>query len=138
MTASTVSVAASTRRFGRKASHVGLCGNPFTASVATTSIDEQDDIIELGYVPAGVTVVGFIVKATDLDTGGSPALVQKLTLGSTDLVTGITVGQSGISGFYGCVPTATTAATKLQIHTTTAAATPASGTVYVTPIYFST
>lgn len=137
MTASTVSVAASARRFGRKSGGVGLVGNPFTTAIATTSIDEQDDIVELGYVPAGVTVVGFVVTATDLDTGGSPALVFKLLLGATDLVTLITVGQGGTGSFFGCVPTTTTAPTKVSMKVTTAAATPAAGTLYTTPVYFS-
>ena len=137
MTASTVSVAASAKKVLRKLSGVGLTGHPLTAAVATTSIDEQDDIVELGYVPQGVTVVGFIVKTTDLDTAGSPALVFKLLLGSTDLVTGITAGQTGGTGVYGCTPTTTTAPTVVSMKVTTAAGTAASGTVYVTPMYFA-
>ena len=137
MTASTVSVAASAKKRLRKTSNIGLVGNPFTTSIATTSIDEQDDIVELGYVPAGVTVVGFAVKATDLDTAGSPALVFKLMLGSTDLVTLITIGQTGTGGVYACVPTTTTEPTKVSMKVTTAAGTAASGTLYTTPLYFS-
>lgn len=137
MTASTVSIATSNKRFGRKLSGVGLVANPFTTSVATTSLDEQDDIFEIGYVPAGVTVIGFVVKSTDLDTDGTPTIVFKLQLAGSDIVTGIDVGKAGTSGFYACTPTTTTASSLLQGKVTTAATAAAAGTVYTTPIYFS-
>lgn len=111
----------------------GLFLVPFELSYATGQL-ELADVMEAGYVPANVTVYGFVVKATDMDVNVSPALVQKLTLGSTDLVSGITAGQSGGEGVFGCVPTTTTAKTKLSVAVTTAAATTAAGTFYVAAI----
>lgn len=106
---------------------------PFTLTYATGQL-ELADVMEAGYIPPNVTVYGFVVKATDMDTNVSPTLVQKITLGSTDLVTGITVGQSAGEGVFGCVPTTTTAKTKLTVTNTTAAATAAAGTLYVAAI----
>lgn len=92
--------------------------------------------VAVGVVPANVTVVGFMVLSSDMDTG-TPALVQSLYIGSTVVATGITTGQGGTSAFVPCLPTATTAETPVYINTTTAAATPAAGTVYVTAVYYS-
>jgi Cdc6-like AAA superfamily ATPase len=138
MTASTVSLPATDRTYkqARKLSNAGLCCQTFTQAIATTSIDEQDDTVELGYVPEGVTVVGFFVKATDMDTG-TAALVFKLTLGSTDLATLIDDGKTGTGKFYACTPTTTTARTLLKMIVTTAANVAAAGTLYVTPVYYS-
>ena len=91
----------------------------------------------VGYVPAGVTVVAFSIRSDDLDSGGS-ALRQSLVLGSTSLVTEITVGSNGTNGFYPCVPTATTGPTALYQKVTTAATTAATGDVNITAYYYST
>ena len=69
--------------------------------------------MEAGYVPAGVTVIGFIVTATVMDTG-TVAVVHSVLLGSTALVAGLTNAQAGTSGLYPCVPTTTTAATVVE------------------------
>lgn len=106
---------------------------PFTLTYATGQL-ELNDVYEAGYLPANVTIYGFIVKATDMDTNVSPAVVQKITVGSTDLVTGITAAQSGGNALYGCTPTTLTAKTKISVTTTTAAATAAAGTLYVAAI----
>ena len=90
----------------------------------------------VGVLPAGVTVVGFLVKSSDMDTG-TPALVQELYIGATSVASGITTGQGGTSAFVPCTPTTTTDNTTVYINTTTAAATPVAGTVYVTAIYYS-
>ncbi len=108
----------------------GLFVVPFSAAFATGEL-ELADIKQLGYVPANVTVLGFIIKATDMDTNVSPLLSQKLTLGSTDLVTAITYGQTGADGFRACVPTRITSKTLLVVNNTAAAATAAAGTLYV-------
>lgn len=122
---------------GRKLSDAAATiGKAMTAAIGTSQL-ETNDVTELGYVPAGVTVVGFHLEATDMDTGGSPALLMKLTLGSTDLVTGIADGKAGGSSFYACVATTTTAPTLLKVTMTTAAATAAAGTLKVRPIYFA-
>jgi hypothetical protein len=111
----------------------GLFLVPFTMSYATTQL-EINDVMEAGYLPANVTVYGFLVSASDMDTNGAPALSQKLTLGSTDLVTGITAGQAGTSAVYACAPTTITAKTLLKVTNTAAAATAAAGTLNVAAI----
>lgn len=113
--------------------HVGHFLVPFTLTYATTQL-ELNDVMEAGYLPANVTVYGFYVNASDMDTNASPALAQKITLGSTDLVTGVTAGQSGGNAVYACTPTTITAKTKLTVTNTAAAATAAAGTLYVTAI----
>lgn len=136
MTASTVAVAASAAHLVPKGYEIGLAGLLFTAAIATTSLDDIGDIVELGYLPANCTVVGFIVNATDMDSG-SAALAYKLTLGATDVVTGITTGQSAASAFFGCVPQVLTAVTKLQVNITTVSATAVAGTLNVVALYLN-
>ena len=113
----------------------GLHIHAFAAvTVATTAIDEQDDIFELGYMPAGVTIHGFVVTATDMDTG-SAALVYKLRIGGTDVITGVTTGQSAGSAVHWCAATTTTTRSLIDAKVTTAAATAAQGTVTVRVLY---
>jgi hypothetical protein len=104
-------------------------------TVATTSLDEQDDVFEVGYLPAGLVVHGFIVKATDMDTGGSPALVSKIRINGVDVVTGVTAGQSAGTTAYYCDPTTTAGYEVVDFKVTTAAATAAQGTVTVRVLY---
>ena len=56
-----------------------------------------NDVIQMVTVPAGATILDVLLAVTDLDTGGSPAIV--LTVGDggdTDrFVTASTVGQAG-------------------------------------------
>lgn len=106
-----------------------------TLTLATTQLDEQDDVTHVGYFPAGVTVYGLIFTATDMDTG-SAALVYKATIGSTDVVTGITAGQTATTAahFLG-TPYTTAAFDLLKITVTTAAATAAEGTLKVRALY---
>jgi len=102
---------------------------PFTVSYATTQL-ELNDVMELGYLPAGVTVYGIIYSPTDMDTNVSPAVVQKVTLGSTDVATGLTGAQTGAKSFVGIVPTTLTAKTLAKVTTTTVPGTAAAGTLY--------
>jgi hypothetical protein len=103
-------------------------------TVATTSTDEINDVFEIGYLPVGVTVHGFIVKATDMDTGG-PTLVWKLRLNAVDLITGITAGQAAGTTVYWCDPTTTAGFEVVDGKITAAGTTPASGTVTVRVLY---
>ncbi len=107
----------------------GLFLVPFTASYSTSQ-NELNDVMEMGYLPANVTIYGFIYSPTDMDTNVSPAVVHKITVGS-DLATGLTGAQTGAKSFVGCVPTTITAKTKVTVTTTTAAATAAAGTLYL-------
>jgi hypothetical protein len=102
---------------------------PFTVAYATGQL-EANDVLELGYLPANCTVYGVIYSPTDMDTNVSPGLVQKITIGSTDVATGLTGGQTGAKSFVGVVPTTLTEKTLAKVTTTTAAATAAAGTLY--------
>jgi hypothetical protein len=98
---------------------------------------ELADVMQVAYLPANMTIYGVIVKASDLDTDGSPALVQKITVGSTDIVAGITAGQDGSSAVHVCTTPYTTAAYDLvKVTCTTAAATGASsGTLRINLLF---
>jgi hypothetical protein len=136
MAGETTSVARGSQRFGRKLSSVALTANPFTLTYGTTD-NQTNDVMEAGYIPAGVTVIGFLVYMTDMETS-TTNVRHKITLGSTDLVTAIALGGAGGGDFFVCTPTETTAATLLKVTTTTAAGTGAAGTAYITPLYYST
>lgn len=103
---------------------------PFTTAYLSTN-NELNDVMQIGYLPANVTVYGFVYLPTDMDTNVSPAVVHKITLGSTDLVSGLTGAQTGTGSYQPCVPTTITADTLLKVTTTTAAATGAAGTLYL-------
>jgi hypothetical protein len=117
-----------------------LNGAVWSTSVATTQL-ELNDVLEMGYLPKGVTLVGFIAYATDMDTNGTPALAWKITVGSTDVKTGVTIGQATalstqtLTQFLGIEPVTTTAATLVKVTVTTAAATAAAGTLVLVPVY---
>ena len=102
---------------------------PFTVAYATTQL-EANDVMNLGYLPSGATVYGVIYSPTDMDTNVSPAVVQKVTIGSTDVATGLTGAQTGAKTFVGIVPQALTAKTLASVTTTTAPGTAAAGTLY--------
>ena len=130
-----VEAPASAYHLGHKLSNRGLASHTMY-----TALTVQNIILNIktavGVVPGNVTVIGFLVKSSDMDTG-SPALVQSIYLGDTAVATGVTTGQGGTSAFVPCTPTALTAETTCYLKTTTAAATPAAGTVYVTAVYYS-
>ena len=116
-----------------------LNGVVWTTELATTQL-ELNDVIQMGYVPAGVTLIGFVAFADDLDTGAA-ALVWKITVGATDVKTGVTIGQADaklthtLSQFLSIDPITTTAATLVSVTFTTASATAAAGTFALTPVY---
>lgn len=131
MAGETTSVAASAARGLQKPMAVGVVGYTYTLTYSTTQ-NQLADVMEAGYLPANVTVVGALVKATDMDTAGSPLVVHKITVGSTDIVTGITAAQTGTNSVHACTPLALTARTLVKVITSTAADTAAAGTMYVT------
>jgi hypothetical protein len=112
-----------------------LTGFTFTRELTTNNLILNIKTA-VGYVPPDVTVIGFMVVADDLDSGGS-ALVQSLYLGSTLVCSGITAGAGGTSAVYAALPTRTTANTPLYVNTTTSATTPAAGTFSVTALYYA-
>lgn len=113
---------------------------PWTVEVTTAQL-ELNDVLQLGYLPTGVTLLGFIAFADDLDSNGSPALAWKITVGVTDVKTGITIGQAAsvsthsITQFLGVEPLTTTDRTLVSVTFTTAAATAVAGTFSLTPVY---
>lgn len=134
MAASTVALPASAAHLVPKSFEVGLMGYTFTASIATTSLDDVGDIVELGYIPENTTVVGFIISTASL---AASALVYKIQLvgGSTvDAITAVTTGSGAGSAFWGVspAPLVVTARSKVQINITTVATTPAAGVFNLT------
>jgi hypothetical protein len=109
-------------------------GAPWVASIGATQL-QLNDVLEMGYLPANSTLIGFFVYATDMDTNGAPALVSKITVGSTDVPTGLTTGQAAGGAFVPISPITLTAKTLVKLTFTTAAATAAAGTYSMTPLY---
>jgi hypothetical protein len=107
----------------------GLFLVPFTVAYSSTQ-NETADVMELGYLPANCTIWGVIYSPTDMDTNVSPGLVHKITVGSTDVATGLTGGQTGAKSFVGVVPLTITDKTLAKVTSTTAAATGAAGALY--------
>jgi hypothetical protein len=135
MTASTVAVAASAAHLCPKPYETGLQGTTFTASIATTSLDDVGDIVELGYIPANVTVLGFIVSTASLAASALVYKIQFVAGGTTtDITTSVTTGSGAGAAFWGVspAPVVTTAVTKVQINITTVATTPAAGVFNLT------
>lgn len=134
MTASTIALPASAAHLVPKGYEMGIFGTPMTASIATTSIDEVNDSVELGYIPGNCIVLGVLVQATSMAASG---LVIKIQINGSDFVTGITTLVAGGGAlFFPNAPLAIAggAPQKLAYIVTTQATTPAAGTLSVTPI----
>lgn len=114
-----------------------------TAIVAMTTamLDNANDDVGLFYVPAGAVIVSATISATDMDTGGSPALAIDVGDSADEdrIFAASTVGQAGT------LSTAIartghlykyTAQTQLRAYIQTAAATAAAGTLQVSVSYF--
>lgn len=109
----------------------------------------QNDILEMGILPAGHVPVDVLYSATDLDTNGAPAIVLSfgvLNAAKTDLstdaedggaawATGLTIGQAGTLARQSDVAihkvVAEEADRALGFKVTTAAATKAAGKLRV-------
>ena len=108
----------------------GLFVVPLSAAFSDTQ-NQLADVMEMGFVPANCTVLGLLYKPTDMDTNVSPTLVHKVTVGSTDVATGLTGAQTGAGSFVPTVPTTVTTKSKVTVTSSTAAATAAAGTLYL-------
>lgn len=139
MTASTVSRTGISTEAKPKVGGGILNAVNWTHELATTSIDENNDAVNMGYLPAGVTLIGFSYYCDDVDS--ATALVAKITVGSTDVKTGITIGQAdakvthSLTQFMSIDPYTTTAETLVTVTFTTAAGTPVAGTLVLVPFY---
>jgi hypothetical protein len=134
MAGETTSLAIASRNLGKKLPNAGLVANPWTQAYLTTEL-ETNDVKEFGYLPEGVTLLGFLYCPDDLDT--ATALVQKITVGATDVLTGLTGGQTGAKTLQLIAPLLITDKTLVKVTCTTAAGTPAAGNLTLTPLYFS-
>lgn len=112
-----------------------------SVAMTTAMIDNANDEVELLWVPKGAVIVGVELRATDMDTNGTPAL--KFDVGDDSdedrLIAATTTGQTAT----GTTALETTgflykysAATKLKAYVNTAAATAAAGTLYFRVMYF--
>ncbi len=132
MAGETTTVSAATVRQQPGHAGSGLFPIPFDLTYLSTET-QLNDVMQAGYLPPGVKVAAVGYHPTDLDTGIA-AVVQKVSVGSTDIVTGLTGAQTGTASL-----TPTTAAyiqaapssspELVTVTTTTAAATGAAGTV---------
>lgn len=110
------------------------------ASYTFAAAPAVNDVVEMVPVPAGATITGITVGATDLDTNGSPAIVLDVGDGSDvdRFIDGATVGQAGgsssafaVNGFgytYSANDT-------IDVLVATGPATGAAGTVYMRVAY---
>lgn len=121
---------------------------PLSVTAAQTALN---DIYEMGYLPENCALVDAVYSSTDIDTNGTPTHAMSfgvLNAGATDLSTAleasIQVGRAGTAARM--TQTATTLTTacdgstrkKLGFKVTTAAATGAAGTVYLSLSYRGT
>jgi len=132
----TTAASETTRRCAPRAPMAGaMTALPLTVTLSLYDLVGNSQA-GLGFVPGGVTLVGFLVESADLDDGGT-AVVQSILLDTTTLVSGLTTGRAGTTGIYPCVPTAVTTPTALYLKTTTAPTTAAIGAVTVTALYYA-
>lgn len=84
---------------GNSAYTAGPAGQEYTAysSYSLTGALALNDVVEMLRVPAGARITRATLKTSDLDTGGSPAVVLDVGDASdTDrIIDGATVGQAG-------------------------------------------
>lgn len=99
---------------------------PFSVAYSTTQ-NETNDVMELGYLPAS-TVHGFHYAPTAM---AASALVHKVTIGSTDVATGLTGAVLGTPSYQAISPLVLTTKTLAKVTSTTAATTPAAGTLKI-------
>jgi hypothetical protein len=134
MAASTVALPASAAHLIPKPYEASFMGTPLTAALATTSMDDVADTVELGYIPANTTLLGYFVQAGAL---AASALVYKIQVAGVDSVTGITTGGAGAAAgalFLLSAPLPITTPSKVSYVVTTVATTPAAGNLSVTPL----
>ena len=140
MAASTVALPASAAHLVPTPYEAGLMGVTFTASIATTSLDDVGDIVELGYLPGNCAVLGFLIQTTSL---AASALVYKIQVNGVDIITTLSTGGGGASAasvnWIAAAPLVIPggAPQKVQIVITTVATTPAAGTFNLTPLFIN-
>lgn len=138
MAGETVSLAASQVAALRQMSDgfgSGVFPVKFPRASFTTSNNETNDVMEFGYLPPYAVPLAALWQPTDMDTNVSPAVVHKITVGSTDIVTGLTGAQTGVANLAASARyTASASPALVKVTSTTAAATAAAGTADLTII----
>ena len=104
----------------------------WTYELATGNL-ESNDVLSLGYVPAGATLIGLMVFTDDLDS--ATGIVSKFIVGSTDVVTGLTIGRAAGGSFVAFEPVAVTSDTLVKWQVTTVPTGAQAGTITVVPLY---
>lgn len=132
MAGETTSVSVATARAFYDNPGAGAFFVPFSLTFSTVQ-NELNDVMEAGYIPANARVVAVYWGPTDMDTNVSPAVVHKVTVGSTDIVTALTGAQTGTASWSAVTSTAAATAVStspalVKVTSTTAAATAAAGT----------
>lgn len=132
------------RTFGTRVGpgvHRQECIAEAIVEMTTAMIDNANDEVGLFRLPKGAVVTGVVAAATDMDTGGSPALAFDIGDDSDEdrLMAASTIGQAGTlsnslarTGFLYKY----TSDTLIKAYVQTAAATGAAGTLYVAVRYF--
>lgn len=136
MAGETTALARGAQRFGLKLSNRGVTAAVFNLTYGTAD-NEINDVMEAGYLPAGVTAFQVNVIMSDMETS-TTNVRHKVSIGATDVATALALGGAGGSGMYTFTPITTTAPTKVTVTTTTAAGTGAAGTATVIVLYYST
>jgi len=121
------------------------------APVATPGSLALNDVLEFFDLPAGALPVDFVLDSTDIDSGtaivmsvgflnaGKTAILVDAPSGGAAWLTGATIGQAGgivrptVPAMFRVTPTA--AARTIGVLITTAAGTPAAGTVTLSMVY---
>jgi hypothetical protein len=134
MTASTVALPASAAHLVAKPYEASFMATPMTQPVATTSLDDIADTIEMGYIPGNSVLLGYYVMSSAL---AASALVYKIQVAGVDSVTGITTG--GLNAAAGAqflltAPLVIAALSKVTVVVSTVATTPAAGTLTIVPL----
>lgn len=125
----------------KRTHHAGVNPVDHTATIATTSLDEAGDDVLLVKFPPGamLDVYSLVCDFSDMDTGGTPALVSDIGVCDSDGVIDTVLINDSAAGQTGAVDDADTPAArwvdvgdKYLGHTVvTAAATEAAGTIRV-------
>jgi hypothetical protein len=139
MAATTVALSSAAYHQTSKPFSAGLVGVQMTQPIATTSLDDVGDTVEMGVLPGNCAVVGFVIQSTSL---AASALVYKIQIDGSDVVTTLSTGGAGASaGALVIIPGAPLALGggphKVAIVITTVATTPAAGTFNLTPLYIN-
>lgn len=140
MAASTVALPSGAAHLVPKPYEASFMATTFSTTLATTSMDDIGDTVELGYLPGNCQLLGFLIQTASLAASG---LVYKLQVNGVDIVTAIGTGNAGAAAsalfWITGAPLAIAGGVsqKVQYVVTTVAVTPTAGLFNVTPIFIN-